>query len=51
MEYNSAIKNKKKKKKIMNFVGKWMEHVKITLSEVTHSQEDMNGMYSLVIGY
>jgi hypothetical protein len=25
MEYNSAIKKEKRKKKIMNFAGKWME--------------------------
>ena len=25
MEYNSAIKKEKRKKKIMNFAGKWIE--------------------------
>ena len=47
MEYYSAIKNKD----IMNFAGKWMELENIILSEVTQSQKDMHGMYSLISGY
>jgi hypothetical protein len=46
MEYYSGIKNKD----IMNFAGKWMELENI-LSEVTHTQKDMHGMYSLISGY
>ena len=44
-EYDSAIKNKD----IMNFAGKWMELENI-LSEVTQTQKDVYGMYSLVSG-
>jgi hypothetical protein len=43
MEYYSAIKNKD----IMNFAGKWMKLENIILSEVTQSQKDMHGVYSL----
>ena len=46
MEYYSGIKNKD----IMNFAGKRMELENI-LSEVTHTQKDMHGMYSLISGY
>jgi hypothetical protein len=47
MEYYSAIKNKD----ILSFAGKWMELEKITLSELTQTQKDMHGMYSLIRGY
>ena len=47
MEYYSAIKNED----IMNFAGKWMELEYIILSEVTQTQKDMHGMYSLISGY
>jgi hypothetical protein len=47
MEYYSAIKNKD----ILSFAGKWMELENITLSEVTQTQKDMHGMYSLISGY
>jgi hypothetical protein len=46
MEYCSAIKNKD----IMNFSGIWMELENIILSEVTQTQKDMHGMYSLRTG-
>ena len=47
MEYYSAIKNED----ILTFAGKWMElEIKI-LSEVTQTQKDMHGMYSLISGY
>ena len=46
MKYYSAIKNED----IMNFAGKWME-LENTLSEVTQTQNDMHGMYSLISGY
>jgi hypothetical protein len=47
MEYYSAIKNKD----ILIFAGKWMELKNIILSEVTQTQKDMHGMYSLINGY
>jgi hypothetical protein len=52
--YYSAIKNKdikKKPKDIMNFAGKWMELENIMLSEVTQSQKDIRGVYSLISGH
>ena len=42
-----AIKNED----IMKFVGKWMELENIILSEVTQTQKDMHGMYTLISGY
>ena len=47
MEYYSAIKNED----ILGFAGKWMELENIILSEVTQTQKDMHGMYSLISGY
>ena len=47
MEYYSAIINED----IMNFSGKWMEVENIILSEVTKTQKNMHGMYSLVSRY
>jgi len=47
MEYYSAIKNKD----FMNFVGKWIELQNIILSEITQSQKNTHGMYSLISGY
>jgi hypothetical protein len=44
MEYYSAIKNED----IMNFAGKWIELENIILSEVTRTQKDMHGIYSLI---
>jgi hypothetical protein len=32
----------------MKFTGKWMELENIILSEVTHSQRNKHGMYSLI---
>jgi hypothetical protein len=46
-KYYSAIKYED----IMNFAGKKMGQENIILSEVTHTQKDTNGMYSLVSGY
>jgi hypothetical protein len=31
----------------MNFAGKWMELENIILNEVTQTQKDLDGMYSL----
>jgi hypothetical protein len=47
MECYSAIKNED----ILTFSGKWMELENIILSEVTQTQKDMHGMYSLISGY
>jgi hypothetical protein len=46
MEYYSAIKNVD----IIRFADKWMELENIILSEVTQTQEDMYGIYSLISG-
>jgi hypothetical protein len=47
MKYNSAIKNQN----IVNFSEKGIELENIILSEVTQSQKDLYGMYSLRSGY
>jgi hypothetical protein len=47
MRYFSSIKNED----ILTFTGKWMELENIILSEVTQTQKDMHGMYSLISGY
>jgi hypothetical protein len=47
MEYYSAIKNED----ILGFAGKLMELEDIILSEVTQTQKDLHGMYSLISGY
>jgi hypothetical protein len=47
MEYYSAFKNKD----ILSFANKWMELGNIILSEVTQTQKDMHGIYSLISRY
>ena len=47
MEYYSAISNED----ILSFSGKWIELENIILSEVTQTQKDMHGRYSLISGY
>jgi len=47
MEYYTAIKNNN----FMKFTGKWMELENIILSEVTQTQKNTHGMYSLISGY
>ena len=47
MEYYSAIKNND----FMKFEGKWMELESTILSEVTQSQKNTHGTYSLRSGY
>ena len=47
IEYYSAIKNED----FTKFSGKWMELKNIILSEVTQTQKDIHGMYSLISGY
>ena len=40
-----------KKKDLMRFAGKWMELENTILSEITQTQKDTHGMYSLISGY
>jgi hypothetical protein len=47
MENYSAVKNDD----FMKFAGKWMDLEDIILSEVTQTQKDTHGMYSLISGY
>jgi hypothetical protein len=47
MEYYSAIKNED----ILSLAGKWMELENIIPREVTQTQKDMHGMYSLISEY
>jgi hypothetical protein len=46
MEYYPAFKNND----FMKFAGKWMELENIILSEVTQSQKNLHGLYSLISG-
>ena len=47
MENYSAIRNNG----FIQFLDKWMELDNIILSEVTQSQKNTHGMYSLISGY
>jgi hypothetical protein len=47
MEYYSAIKNND----FIKFLGKWMELEDTILREVTQSQKNTHGMYSLISEY
>ena len=47
MEHYSAIKNNE----FMKFLGKWIELGNIILSDVTQSQKNTHGMYSLISEY
>jgi hypothetical protein len=47
MEYYSAIK----KNEFMKFLGKWMDLEDIILREVTQSQKNTHGIYSLISCY
>jgi hypothetical protein len=47
MEHHSTTKNKD----IMKFAGKWMVLENIIPREVTLTQKDTHGMYSLISGY
>jgi hypothetical protein len=47
MDYYSAIKENE----FMKFLVKWMDHPGIILGEVTLSQKNSHGMYSLISGY
>jgi len=44
MEYYSSIKNND----FMKFIGKWMDLENIILSELTQSQNNTHGKYSLM---
>jgi hypothetical protein len=46
MEYYSTIKNKD----ILSIAGKWMQLENI-LSEVTQTQKEIHGLYSVISGY
>jgi hypothetical protein len=45
--FHTAIKSNE----FMKLLGKWMEQENIMLSEVTQSQNNIHGMYSLISGY
>jgi hypothetical protein len=47
MEYYSVIKHND----FIKFTGKWKKLENIILSEVTQSQKNTHGMYSLISGY
>ena len=47
VEYYSAIRNND----FIKFLGKWMDLEAIILNEVTHSQKNTHGMYSLISRY
>jgi hypothetical protein len=47
MEFYLAIE----KSDFMKFADKWMELVNINLSEVTQTQKNTYGMYSMISGY
>jgi hypothetical protein len=47
MDYFSATKNNYS----MKFASKYMELENITLSDVTQTQKDKHGMYSLISGH
>jgi hypothetical protein len=47
IEYYLAIKHDN----FTNFAGKWMKLENNILSEVTQTQMDTHGMYSLISGY
>ena len=47
LEFYSAVKNNN----LLNFACKWMEIGNILLSEVTQTQKDEYGMYSLISGF
>jgi hypothetical protein len=47
VEYNLAMKTKD----IVKFAGRWIELESTTLSEVSQTQKDMHGLYSVISGY
>ena len=49
--HSANVYDSQKLEDILSFVGKWMELENIVLSEVTQTQKDMHGVYSLISGY
>ncbi|MBV2134265.1 DUF1725 domain-containing protein [Pseudomonas sp. MAP12] len=49
--HNGVLLSGKKNNGILKFAGKWMDREQTILSEVTQSQKDNNGMYSLICGF
>ena len=47
LEYYSAVKNKD----FLKFAGKWMEIENTILNEVSQTQIEEHGMYSLIFGF
>ena len=47
MKHYSAFKNED----FMNFEAKWIELQNIILNKVTHTQKEINAIYSLIRGY
>ena len=47
VKYYRASKNND----FMKFTGKWMEQENFILNEVTQSQKNTHGIYSLISGY
>ena len=47
LEYYSVVKNSD----ILNFACKWMEIENALLSEVSQTQKEEHGMYSLISGF
>ena len=47
LEFYSAVK----KKDILNFACKWMDIENALLSEVSQTQKEEYGMYSLICGF
>ena len=47
LEFYSAVKNND----ILNFACKWMETENTLLSEITRTQKEEYGIYSLIIGF
>ena len=47
----NGVQCSNKNNDFMKFAGKWMELENIILSEVTQSQKNMHGMYSLIRKY
>ena len=45
--HNEAL-NSREKNDILKFAGKWMDLENIILSEVTQTQKDKRGIYSLI---
>ena len=49
--HNRVLLSGKKNNGILKFAGKWMDLEETILSEVTQSQKDKHGIYSLISGF